>query len=128
MSHKSVGINGERELVHAFWARGWAAIRVAGSGSQRYPAPDLLVGNRNRRLAIEAKVCGEDNKYIEKQDIADLKEFTTKFGAEPWVAVKFQKTDWLFITLDDLEETEKSFAANIETAKRRGLLIDEVVK
>lgn len=128
MSHKSVGINGERDLVHKFWARGWAAIRVAGSGSQRYPAPDLLVGNRNRRLAVECKVCGEDNKYIEKKDIADLKQFATMFGAEPWIAVKFQKTDWLFITLDDLEETDKNWVANIETAKRRGLLVDEVVK
>jgi len=34
---KKKGIDGERSLVHLFWAvPGWVAMRVAGSGSAGY--------------------------------------------------------------------------------------------
>ncbi len=128
MSHKSKGINAERDLVHKFWALGWAVIRVAGSGSSKYPSPDLLAGNGTRRLAIECKVSGASNKYFEGREIEELKVFARTFGAEPWVAVRFVKHDWLFITLDDLKKTDGGFSVSLETIKRRGLLLDEIIK
>ena len=56
MSRKSKGINAERSLIHKFWAHNWAAIRVAGSGSSKYPSPDVLAGNNLRKLAIEFQI------------------------------------------------------------------------
>ena len=47
MSLKSKGINAERELIHKFWGVGWGAVRVAGSGSMRYPSSDILAANRS---------------------------------------------------------------------------------
>jgi Holliday junction resolvase len=64
MKLKAKGSNAERELVHMFWDKGWAAIRVAGSGSSQYPSPDVLAGNNLRKLAVECKASGELNKYI----------------------------------------------------------------
>ena len=56
MSRKSKGINAERDLIHKFWnVEGWSAVRVAGSGSMKYPSADVLATNKLRRLAIECK-------------------------------------------------------------------------
>lgn len=128
MSNKSKGINAERELVHKFWAQNYACLRIAGSGSNKYPSPDLLVGNNIRRLAIECKITKEDKKYFDKKNIAALKKFSGVFGAEPWVAIKFKGSDWLFISLNDLDESNKMFFIQKETAKRRGLLFEELIK
>lgn len=127
MSLKSKGINAERELVHMFWGKGWACLRIAGSGSNRYPSPDVLVGNKLRRLAIECKTTKDQKKYFEKKEIEALKKFAGVFGAEPWIAVKFKSHEWYFITTEDLKETEKGFMASTETAKSRGLLFEELI-
>ena len=127
MSRKSKGINGERDLVHKFWARNWPCIRVAGSGSSRYPSPDILAGNRERMVAIECKTINDDSKYFPKEEIALLKQFADLFGAEPWVALKFGANQWYFMSLDDLKETDKSYSASLNLAKLKGFTLDEFV-
>ena len=127
MSLKSKGINAERELVHKFWAHGWACILVAGSGSSRYPSPDLLVGNARRKLAIECKVTSEHSKYFDKEEIADLKVFSTTFGAESWIAVKMER-QWSFLNLEDLRETPAGFVANKDIISLKGLSFEELTQ
>ena len=127
MSLKSKGINAERELVHMFWAKEWACLRIAGSGSNRYPSPDVLVSNKLRRLAIECKTTKEQKKYFDKNGILALKKFADVFGAEPWIAVKFKGHEWYFVTTEDLKETEKGFMVSVESAKGKGLLFEEVI-
>ena len=129
MSRKSKGINAERDLIHKFWATdGWGALRIAGSGSMRYPSADVLATNKLRKLAIECKTAKKPWKYVEKKDIKQLKLFAELFNAEPYVAVKFSKKDWLFLTLEDLEETNKAFMINIEKAEIKGILFEELIK
>ena len=129
MSLKSKGTNAERELVHMFWQKeGWSAIRVAGSGSSSYPNPDILAGNRARKLAIESKVISEDKKYLSKGDVEQLRQFSSIFGAEPWIAIKFKKKEWLFISLEDIEKTENGYAISSSLAARRGLLFEELIR
>ena len=63
MSRKSKGINAERELIHLFWkTNSWTAVRIAGSGSSKYPCPDILAANISRKIAIEAKSTKDKNK------------------------------------------------------------------
>ena len=81
MDKKAKGTRGERELVKAFNENGWACIRVAGSGSSRYPSPDLLAGNAMRRIALECKVTADSKKYLAQEDIEQLQTFAAKFGA-----------------------------------------------
>ena len=128
MSRKSKGINAERDLIHKFWDKNWAAIRVAGSGSSSFPSPDLLVGNKMRKMAIECKVTKEDKKYFSNEGIKQLKKFSDLFGAEPWVAVKFGKEPWFFINLEDLEKTPQGYMVSIAIARNKGLLFEEVTK
>jgi len=128
MSRKTKGINAERDLIHKFWGVGWAAVRVAGSGSMKYPSADVLATNKIRRLAIECKTVKKKIKYIEKAGIEQLKEFAELFSAEPYIAVKFDKKEWLFLAIEDLEETEKSFMVTLEKAEIKGLLFEEVIQ
>ena len=127
MSLKSKGINAERELVHMFWGRGWACLRIAGSGSNKYPSPDILTGNNIRRLAIECKVTKEDKKYFDKPSIEALQTFASVFGAEPWVAVRFKGYEWYFVSLEDLRETNNGYMVGVEIAKSKGLLFEELI-
>jgi Holliday junction resolvase len=128
VSRKKKGTNAERELVHMFWKKGWAAVRVAGSGSSHYPSPDVLAGNNLRRLAIECKAVGAGSKYIPIEQIEDLITFSRLFGAEPWVGLRFNREEWLFVGIEDLKKTDSSYAFNLKTSKRKGLLFEELIR
>ena len=127
MSRKSKGISAERELLHLFWKNDWACIRVAGSGNVSFPVPDLLAGNSVRKLAIECKTIKDNKKYFSDEDIDQITEFSKRFGAEPWLAVKFINVGWYFISLDDLEKTKNNFVVSLGLAKNKGLSFDELI-
>src|SRR3989344_5031780 len=128
MSVKRKGTNAERELLHMFWAKKWATLRSAGSGSMKYPGPDLLVGNKLRKMAVECKSSKNTRIYLDKYDIEQLKEFCDIFGAEPWFAVRFARKNWLFLSIEDIEKTENGYVIDAKVAERKGLLIEEVIK
>lgn len=128
MNTKAKGTKGERELVQFFNQNEYSCIRTAGSGSSSYPAPDLLAGNAMRRLAVECKVTKEHKKYFPEEEIQQLKTFSTKFGAEAWIGVKFAQEPWYFLMLEDLENTGKCWLVSLEIAKRRGLTKEELLQ
>lgn len=129
MSHKSKGINAERDLIHRFWNIGsWMAVRIAGSGSMRYPSADIIASNKHRRLAIECKSTKKNRKYFSKDDINQLKEFAERFGAEPWIAVKFKRKGWFFILIEDLNKSGKNFYISDEIASKKGYSIKDLTK
>lgn len=127
MSRKSKGINAERDLIRLLWEKGFSACRVAGSGATRFPSPDIIAGNAARKLAIECKTSNEESRYIPKDSIEQLKTFANRFGAEPWIAVRLARHNWLFISLDDLEDTGNYFSITLENAKNKGFLIEELL-
>ena len=128
MSQKIKGTNAERDLVHLFWSAKWAAIRVAGSGSSKYPSPDVIASNNIRKLAIECKTTKKTSQYFEKKEIQELKLFAETFGAEAYVAIRFPKQPWLFIILEDLNELPKSHSISLKKAQNRGLTFEEVIQ
>ena len=127
MSHKSKGINAERELIHKFWSNGWTAIRVAGSGSSKYPSPDIIAAKTSRKIAIEVKITKEDKKYFTHEDLNQLLEFSEKFGSEAWLAVKFPKNGWFFLPPSEIESTKKGFVFSLNKAKIKGLTFNELL-
>ncbi|HII16670.1 TPA: Holliday junction resolvase [Candidatus Woesearchaeota archaeon] len=128
MSRKTKGINAERELIHLLWAKGFAALRVAGSGSMRYPSPDIIAGKLDRKIAIECKTSIADRKYIPWENIGQLIRYAAIFGAEPWLAVRFSKTPWLFLSLDDITQVGENVLITKEQAQLKGLLLEEVIR
>jgi len=127
INKKAKGSKGERDLVEFFNENEWSCIRIAGSGSSQYPAPDILAGNAIRRVAIECKVTKDHKKYFQNDEIQQLKTFSQKFGAESWVAVKFGSNEWYFLMLEDLIDAGKSWSVSLEVAKRRGLTREELI-
>lgn len=126
MNQKAKGSKGERELIRFFNENGWSAIRAAGSGSSRFPSPDILAGNAQRRVAVECKVTKEQKKYFSDDEINQLKVFSEKFGAESWIGVKFPNDPWYFLMPEDLEKTGIMWMVSLEAAKRKGLTFEEL--
>ena len=128
MTNKNKGSNSERELLHKFWSTGkWCAIRSAGSGSMKYPGPDLLVGNLFRRMSIECKSTKDSKVYLNEADVNQLKEFSKVFDARPWFAVKFFRKEWLFVSIEDLEKTPTGYAISMKNAELKGLSFEELI-
>ena len=127
MSVKTKGSNAERELLHMFWGKGWACLRSAGSGSMKYPGPDLLVGNKIRRMSIECKSTKHNKVYLNEHDVNQLKEFSNVFDARPWFAIKFARKEWLFLALDDLYRTDKGYVIDSKIAQLRGISFEELI-
>jgi len=125
--NKHKGANAERELLHLFSSKGWAAVRVAGSGMIAETSADLIVGNSTKRFVIECKTCKNKKRYLEKQQIEDLKEFAKKFGFPPIIAVKFNRQGWWFIEPEKLEDTGKGLAISLEDIKKKGISFDELL-
>ncbi len=127
MGAKTKGTDAERELVHLLWAQDWAASRVAGSGSIKYPVPDILAGKDKRLLAIECKITKSDSQYLTKEEVADLKKYAAITGAEPYIAVRFAREDWRFLGPDDLDVTPTQFVVTKTCALRHGKLLAELI-
>lgn len=125
---KAKGSNAERELVHNFWSNGWAASRMAGSGSIRLPSPDIIAGNPLRTLAIECKVTKSSTQYFSQKEIEDLNHFAQRLNAEPWVAVKFNRDAWYFLPTSDLEATDSQHKLTQDRAKSLGHSFVELIK
>ena len=125
---KSKGSRTERELVHLFFEADWQPVRIAGSGSTPLPSPDLLVGSKGRVLAIECK-SGKTIKYIQEDQIDELIDFSSRFGSEAWVGLRFDRKDWLFLKPDQLSRTKSGvYAASFNHAKENGLSFDDLIK
>ena len=125
---KAKGSKGERELVKFFNENGWSSVRIAGSGSSRYPSPDILAANAIRRVAIECKVTKDNKKYFQNKEIEQLRTFSRQFGAESWIGIKFPNVPWYFLLLEDLENTGTCWRVTLKLAKRRGLKTEELIE
>ncbi len=100
---------------------------MAGSGSIKYPCPDIIAGNNLRKLAIECKATKDKRQYLTKKEVEELREFGRIFGAEPWIGVRFNNMDWYFLTMEDLENSGESYVVSIENAKTKGFLFGEMI-
>ncbi len=125
---KAKGSNSERELFHMLWDEFGAVVRVAGSGSTTRPAPDLLAGDGKRMLAIECKAVGDDKKYFDHKEIEELIQFSIMFGAEAWIAVKFDNRGWWFIEASKLKKSKgNNYSVDLDFIKKEGLIFEELV-
>ncbi len=129
MSRKSKGCNAERELIHLFWqTNDWAACRVAGSGSIKYPAPDIIAANRTKRLAIECKSCKGNYQYFNKEEIIELQQFAHKTNSEAIIAVRFNNQQWQFFIPAELDTTDKHFVITRDHLQKRGKLFKDLTQ
>ena len=126
---KAKGSRAERELLHMLWHAGFAVIRSAGSGLSSYPNPDLIASNGKKCLAIECKSLKGLTKYLSREDIIQLNDFSKRFKAEPWFGIRFDNEGWYFIQPKKLEKSKNgNFNISINSAKKRGLTFNKLIK
>jgi len=126
---KEKGSRAERELLSMFWENGFGGCRTPGSGSTPLPSPDLLVGNGKRYLAIECKSLKNKAKYLEFEQIKELINFSKRFGAEPWIGLRFNNIGWYFIQPHKLEKTKNgTLIASLDFLQKEGLRFEELIK
>jgi Holliday junction resolvase len=120
-SNKSKGSKAERELVKLFTAKGWRALRVAGSGVADESPCDIIAGKAGRKgYTIEAKSSKKSTIYITKEQINDFIIFSTLLGLKPAIAVRFNYEGWLFLAPKYLKDSGKNWAISIKLAKEKG--------
>lgn len=125
---KTVGTLSENELLNLFWDNSWVCVRVAGSGSTRHPAPDLLASRGDRKLVLEIKTISTSKKYFSAKEIQELDFFAGQFGAEGWVGIKFSQNQWYFIPISELIATKNdNFVCDIIDMKKRGFTFEEMI-
>lgn len=124
----SKGARGERELLSVFSEYDFVGLRAPSSGSTtQRELPDILVGDGSCVLAVEAKRSGGDYQYIDKYEIDDLYYFAEAFGAEPYIAVRFDYGDWFFFKEDELHKTDSGQYRVKNENVDKGRSISEIV-
>lgn len=128
MSSKKKGTRHERELFHMFWNNNWAACRSAGSGSTPLPSPDILASNNKRILAIECKSLKIGNKYLEKEKVQELINFSVLFGAEPWIGIRFDNKGWFFLKPEELYKNKnENYTISPDFATKNGKNFSQLI-
>ena len=115
------GVREERELVRLLDRLGFAVVRSPASGSRtKLDRPDLLAGRRGLILALEVKATGKEVLYLKRESVEQLIRFSDRFGAKPYVAVKFKGkgVGWLLVEAGSLEQTGKGFKLSLRVEGR----------
>ena len=112
---KKKGSSYERELLKMFFDSGFSGVRVAGSGSSSFPSPDLVIGRGGESFAFEVKSTVNDYVYVSKAQLENLLLFSSVFGAEPLVAVKFISRGWRFFSVPELSSKNVRFSFNSDS-------------
>ncbi|MFB6197043.1 MAG: Holliday junction resolvase Hjc [Halobacteriaceae archaeon] len=105
----------ERELVNLLDNHDFAVLRAPASGSAtKREVPDVLAGNGDVFLALEVKSSGGDPIYIDKKEVKGLQFFAEKFGATPFLGIRFDRMDWYFFRPEWVYQTEKFYRVKEE--------------
>ena len=124
------GVREERELVNLLDRLGFAVLRAPASGSKtRLDRPDILAGRKGLIIALEVKSTSKRVLYVHGESVAQLKRFSERFGAKPFLAVKFKYTrkGWLLLDAEEIELRGKSFRLSLEEALRKGLTPEALI-
>ena len=110
MNAKAKGSRYERELVKRFWKAGFGVIRAPTSGGATSRAlPDIVAGNGKIYYAIEVKMRKNLPIYVREEQVEEIREFSRRFGAKAFIAVKLPYNDWRFVPLSILCRNGKNY-------------------
>lgn len=118
------GIDYERLLARKLSKLGFAVVRAPSSGSgTRIERPDIIAGRRGLVLAIEVKTTSKKKVYVREEGLKRLIRFSEKFGATPYVAVKFKGSgyDWFFISPQHFKKGGRMYSISLEEASKIGI-------
>ncbi|MFH1443553.1 MAG: Holliday junction resolvase Hjc [Candidatus Micrarchaeota archaeon] len=120
------GANYERQLKKMFEAKGFLAMRAAGSAHD-HTSPDLLVLSSTKKFAVECKAWNSGNLWIERERMDLMKEFEKRTAIPYYVAWKVSREEWRFFPLIMMKETEKAFTLS-DKELNSGIKFEELIQ
>jgi len=128
MNAKAKGSRYERELVQKFWDAGFGVMRAPTSGGATSRAlPDIVAGNGKVYYAIEVKMKKELPIYIREEQVEEIKEFSRRFGAKAFIAVKLPYKEWRFVPVELLSKNGKNYRVS-EEEYLKGLRLEDLLE
>lgn len=128
MNAKTKGSKYERELVQRFWDAGFGVIRAPTSGGATSRAlPDIVAGNGRVYYAIEVKMRRKFPIYIRREQVRELEEFSERFGAKAFIAIKLPYKAWKFVPVEFLSRKGKNYKVG-EEEYLKGLELEDLLE
>lgn len=127
MAHYNKGANAERELIRAFSLKGFAVLRVAGSGVSPLPSPDVVAIKSGRILAIECKAWKGEHLAIPCVTMLDEVNWARTAGAEFFVGWKIPREGWIFVKFEHFHNAGKNFMISLKDARNNSISFEELV-
>lgn len=127
MAFYTKGANAERELIQMLWQKGFAAARMAGSGKNVLPMPDLIALGKNKKLIFECKAWDKSSLTIETLKMNELFEWQKRSNVELVIAWKVPHKGWLFLLPKHLHKTPKSHSISLKDAFSKGIKLEALL-
>jgi holliday junction resolvase Hjr len=127
MAHYRKGANAERELIKILDKKGFAVLRVAGSGVNPLPCPDVVALLDGKILAFECKAIKSNYLAIPHRNMDEEAGWAKKAGAIFVVAWKVPRKGWLFVGAKHFHKTPKNYMLSLHNAKLHHIDLDVLV-
>lgn len=127
MTRYNKGANAERELIKLLSEHDFAVLRVAGSGTNPLPCPDVVALKKGTAIAFECKA--KKGKYlpIGVEQIADEVGWAEQAGAKFLIAWKVPHKGWLFLKVSAFREKNKNFMITLDEAFDQAIPLEKVI-
>ena len=129
MGGRSRGYEAERELVRKLWRRGFAVVRGPASGAKVRKAvyPDVVAIKNRHVLVFEVKKRSRlESIYLDKEQVAKLREFARRAGGDAFIAIKISGMPWRFVSVERLVDTGGSYKVSHEEIEK-GLSFNDLM-
>ncbi|MBU1120669.1 MAG: Holliday junction resolvase Hjc [archaeon] len=127
MAYYKKGANAERELLHILWEKGFAVVRIAGSGGTTLPAPDIVALSRKKRLAFECKAWNSAYLNIPLKQMDELIGWGKKAGANVFIAWKIPNKGWLFLPPKTFSKKASNYTISKKKAFSKAINLNVIV-
>ena len=121
MGSRKRGYEAERELVRKLWRCGFAVVRGPASGAKVRKAvyPDVVAIKNRRILVFEVKKRSKlESIYLDKEQVAKLREFARRAGGDAFIAIKISGMPWRFVSVKQLVDTGGSYKVPLEEIEK----------
>ncbi len=127
MTHYNKGANAERELIKLLSEQDFAVLRVAGSGTNPLPCPDVVALKKGTAIAFECKA--KKGKYlpIGVEQIVEEVGWAEQAGAKFLIAWKVPHKGWLFLKVGDFRKKDKNYMITLDEAFEHALPLEKVI-
>jgi holliday junction resolvase Hjr len=126
MARYNKGANAERELIKLFAKNGFAVLRVAGSGTNPLPCPDVVALKDGVAIAIECKAKKGIYLPITVEQIEEEVSWAKMAGSKFLVAWKVPRKGWLFLKVGHFRKKDKNYMIKLEEALTKSISFEKV--